>query len=85
MPKVYRTPLEAFCVIVPTRPLLRAIPLSKYSTAKSDDDHRVRQVACIEKTQDVLDEMDQDISEKVTRERARHMIAQNQKMRSSAG
>ncbi len=69
--ELFWRPFAEFCLL--------ALYYSKYSTAKSGDEHRVRQVASIEKTQNVLDEMHKDINEKVTRERARYMIANNQK------
>ncbi len=63
----------------PTRPLLRALSMEKYSIAITDDEHRIRQMANINCMQDKMDETHKQISEKVTTERTRQKIAHNQK------
>lgn len=48
---IYRTPLEVFTSIKPSRPLMRALPIKKYSTAATDSEIRARQLININETQ----------------------------------
>lgn len=78
-PGVFRTPLEVFTAIKPSRPLLCALPMSKYKEAESDEDIRVRQVTNIDEVQKALDAMHKDVNERVDAERARQILKHNAK------
>ena len=80
-PGVYRTPREVFTGHKPRRPLLRALPFSKYPSKKSNHETRTRQVLNVERLQAAMDDMHQKVAEanRNTGERAvkRHNIRTN--------
>ena len=80
-PGVYRTPQEVFTGHKPRRPLLRALPLSKYPTQKTNDETRTRQVLEVERLQMAMDDMHRKVAETngIARERAvkRHNMRTN--------
>lgn len=60
-PQVYRSPLEVFTSHLPSRPLLRALPIEKYQTLPSLSIIRAQQVADIDAVQHSLEEMHRDV------------------------
>lgn len=79
LPGVLRTPVEVLTTTKPVRPLLAALPTSKYPTACTDDESRVQQIIEIDRLQSALDEMHKDVSTRVDAARARQVLRHNSK------
>ena len=80
-PGVYRTPMEVFTGHVPTRPLMRALPVAKYKMARSKDEIRLRQIVDIDATQSALESMHKQIRDRSDHSRKRQIEAHNKKTR----
>lgn len=78
-PGVYRTPLEVFKALKPTRPLLCALPISKHPEAETESEVRARQVIVIDRVQAALNDMHKDVSERCDSARARQILKHNAK------
>ena len=68
-PSVYRTPQEILTRHRPVRPLLRALPLSKYPDAQTNDKIRARQLVSTNSLQAALQDMRREVSVRVTQRR----------------
>lgn len=75
-PRVYRTPLEFFTRIKPTRPLMRALPIVRYKQAKNESIVRA-QFLEIEKIQSAHEEMHKDVEARVMKNRKRSIETHN--------
>lgn len=62
-PGIYRTPLEAFTGLKPTHPILRALPLQRYTNCATVSEVRARQLMKVEQIQDALELMHRDVNE----------------------
>ena len=69
--KVYRTPLEVFMGHKPIRPLMRAVPISKYETATTTDELHITSLLNIESIQNALQEVHREVAERRANSRAR--------------
>lgn len=78
---IYRTPLEVFTGHIPSRPLIRALPLAKYKQARSQDVIRVQRLVNIEATHSVLSRLHKDVKDKATASRKRMVASHNRKTR----
>lgn len=78
-PGVYRTPLEVFTGHLPSRPLLRALPITKYRHAQSQDVVKLRRLVNIDSMQSALEDMHRDIKYRVELSRKRQVSAHNRK------
>ena len=76
-PGVYRSPLQTFTGIPPSRPLLCALPTSKYKTAHFPEEVRATQVLRVEELQAVLERMHKDVAERVNQARAKAILKHN--------
>jgi len=78
-PVVYRTPLEVFTGHTPARPLLRALPVTKYKKATSEDQVRMQQLINTERTQSALFDMHRSVEINAEKSRRRQVEAHNRK------
>lgn len=74
---VYCTPLEVFTSHLPTRPLLRALPLERYGEVPAVSEALARQLINIDETQGALEARHRDVGERVTAARARAVSKHN--------
>eukprot|EP00171_Calliarthron_tuberculosum_P001006 IDg1006t1 len=65
-PKVFRTPLEVFTGLKPSRPLMRALPMSKNLNAFLENEDETRKITGINATIKALDEMHRDLNTRLT-------------------
>lgn len=76
---VFRTPLEVFTGIIPVRPLLRALPLSKHDTCFSTDASRVRSIAKVDQVLEALDQMHRELAASIGAARRRQIEDHNKR------
>lgn len=74
---IYRTPLEVFTSHRPTRPLLTALPISKYREVPSLEKARSKQLFGIKQTQDALEAMHGQREGLVSKSRDRAVAKEN--------
>ena len=74
---VHRSPLQVFTGIPPSRPLLCALPTSKYKTAHFLDEVRAAQILEVETLQEALDGMHKEVAERVSQARAKAILKHN--------
>lgn len=72
-PGVYRSPLKAFTRLKHRRPLLQALPVSKYQSTNSMSEARANQIIKVQKTQSALENMHKELtlSNEVFRKKSR--------------
>ena len=76
-PGVYRSPLQTFTVIPPSRPLFCVLPTSKYKTAHFPEEVRAAQVLKVEELQAALEGMHKEVAEGVNQARAKAILKHN--------
>jgi len=74
---VYRTPLEVFTGLIPKRPLLRALPMTKHEQVFNTTELEARRIITIDELQNALEHMHKDVNEKVTSSRQRQIRRHN--------
>lgn len=79
VPGVYRTPMEVFTGHRPSRPLIRALPVSQYRSATTADDLRARVLVGIEEIQEALVDMHREVVGIASASRKRHVAKHNQR------
>lgn len=78
-PAVYRTPLAVFTGHIPVRPLLRALPVERYTTAHTTDEVYARQLIAVEKLQSASEGMHRDVEARASANRQRQIDKHNAK------
>lgn len=76
---VYRSPLEVFTGHKPVRPLLRALPVAMYSTARSENEIHTRQIMHTETLQKAMAEMHREVSGLISKSRRRRIEEHNRR------
>ena len=71
--KAFRTPLECFTGIKPTRPLLRTLTATKYAKSCTSWQVQILRIANTEETQNALEEIYKNISAASSRRRAQQI------------
>lgn len=78
-PRVFRTPLEVFTSLKPSRPLMRALPQARYPNAFLNDAAQLRRILDIDAAQQALDSMHKDVQGKVSASRRRAIQTHNKR------
>lgn len=75
----FRSPLQFFTVIAPTRPLLFSLPIQMYTTAEFHEEIRASQVLKIEELQKTMGEMHKEVEVTVSSVSAKEILSHNAK------
>lgn len=77
MPKVFRTSLDVFTGCKPTRPLLRALPISSYRTVPGLSEVRSKELVGISETREGFEQMHREVLELSSRRRQNSVSRHN--------